>query len=267
MNKPFITFFLLLFILPTISFSQTLDDLSRRDKKKIDKTFKAYATQDFDSARKLMNKCLQSDDLKDLSQVQLLDAHIYFAERDMNKAKEAYLKTLESAPIGSPLTNIAQIGISRSVERIMREKDFDANKLPKVKKDSIAKKKTTIDTSLTTVPFAIIERVPVYPGCDANQTNLELKACMQDAVSAHVSNEFDTDIATLTGILGKISIRVQFKIDDTGKVVDVHAKSINPILEEEAIRVVSSITQMQPGEQKGVPVSVVYALPIIFYVE
>lgn len=62
-------------------------------------------------------------------------------------------------------------------------------------------------------------------------------------------------------------ITVQFKIDAQGKIVDVKARSQVKELELEAERVVNSLPQMIPGEQKGQKVGVIYSLPIVFEVE
>ncbi|HBR54019.1 MAG TPA: energy transducer TonB, partial [Flavobacteriaceae bacterium] len=44
----------------------------------------------------------------------------------------------------------------------------------------------------------------------------------------------------------------------------VRARAAHPSLEEEAVRVVSALPAMLPGEQEGKKVGVIYALPIIF---
>ena len=58
-----------------------------------------------------------------------------------------------------------------------------------------------------------------------------------------------------------------FKIDKFGNVVDVRARAPHTKLEEEAVKVVRSLPHMTPGKQRGVPVGVLYGLPIIFQVE
>ena len=41
------------------------------------------------------------------------------------------------------------------------------------------------------VPFAIIENVPIYPGCESAQGNDERKACFQKMIQAHIVKEFN----------------------------------------------------------------------------
>lgn len=112
------------------------------------------------------------------------------------------------------------------------------------------------------VPFAVIEKVPTYPGCFG--TNEEMKACMSKQIQQFVGENFNTKLANQVNLSGRQRISVQFKIDNTGNVVNVRARAAHPSLEEEAVRVVSALPAMLPGEQEGKKVGVIYALPIIF---
>jgi len=114
------------------------------------------------------------------------------------------------------------------------------------------------------VSFAIIEKVPVYPGCTGDD-NKNLKKCMSKKIGEHIARKFKTSIAKKLKLEpGLQRINVQFKINKKGEVVNVHAKASHPKLEKEAIRVVKSLPKMEPGMQKGKAVNVLYALPIIF---
>ncbi|MCF6223625.1 MAG: energy transducer TonB [Flavobacteriaceae bacterium] len=116
------------------------------------------------------------------------------------------------------------------------------------------------------VPFAIIENVPVYPGCKG--TNEQKKKCMVAKITKLVGRKYNTGLAGDLGLSpGKKRVYVQFKIDKTGKVVDVRARGPHKRLEKEAIRVVNMIPKMTPGKQRGRPVGVKYTLPITLIVE
>ena len=116
------------------------------------------------------------------------------------------------------------------------------------------------------VPFAIIEETPTFTFCDTFKTNKERKKCMSDNVAKHVNKNFNTDLATKLGLVGRQRINVIFKIDKEGYVTGVRARAPHPKLEEEAIRVIKTLPQFIPGKQKGVPVIVPYSLPILFQV-
>ena len=116
------------------------------------------------------------------------------------------------------------------------------------------------------VPFAIIEDVPVYPGCKG--TKKEKKACLNRSLQKHVVRKFNADLAGDLGLEpGKKKIYIQFKITKTGGIEIVAARAPHPRLEKEARRVVSLIPKMTPGKQRGRPVNVTYMLPISFNVE
>jgi protein TonB len=116
------------------------------------------------------------------------------------------------------------------------------------------------------VPFAIIEDVPIYPGCKGSKA--QLKECLQDKISKHVNSKFNADLASELGLTPGIKrIIVMFKIDKTGEITDIQARAPHKRLETEAIRVVQTLPKMIPGKQRGRPVGVKYSLPIAFKVE
>ncbi|PIA78541.1 hypothetical protein BFR04_03125 [Gaetbulibacter sp. 4G1] len=117
------------------------------------------------------------------------------------------------------------------------------------------------------VPFAVIENVPVYPGCEDLASNIEKKKCMSDNISEFVAKNFNTKIANQNELSGRQRINVIFKIDKEGNITGVRSRAPHPALEAEAIRVISSLPKMKPGIQRGKPVTVPYSLPIIFEVE
>lgn len=116
------------------------------------------------------------------------------------------------------------------------------------------------------VPFAIIEDVPVYPGCKGNKA--KLRACLQEKITKHVNRKFNSDLASDLGLSPGIKrIFVMFKIDKSGNITDVMARAPHKRLQAEAIRVVKLLPKMTPGKQRGRPVGVKYSLPIAFKVE
>ncbi|MDY8137188.1 M56 family metallopeptidase [Aquimarina sp. 2201CG5-10] len=116
---------------------------------------------------------------------------------------------------------------------------------------------------LVEIPFGVIEKIPVYPGCEG-LSQKEAKKCYSQKVSQFVATEFNTKIGEKLDIKGRQKIVVKFKIDNTGKVTNIHARADHSELEQEAIRVVSKLPQMQPGIQEGIPVAVQYSMPIVF---
>ncbi len=124
-----------------------------------------------------------------------------------------------------------------------------------------------VEEEIADVPFAVIENVPVYPGCENERGNDAKKRCMSEKVSSFINKKFNTDLAGDLGLDGRQRISVQFKIDKSGRVIDVRARAPHPRLEKEAVRVVQSLPDMTPGKQRGKPVGVLYSLPIVFDIQ
>jgi protein TonB len=116
------------------------------------------------------------------------------------------------------------------------------------------------------VPFAVIENVPVFPGCEKG-SNAKKKACMSQKIAKFVNRKFNTDLAGDLGLSGRQRINVIFKIDKTGNITGIRARAPHPGLEKEAKRVIGLLPQMKPGKQRGKAVTVPYSLPIIFQVQ
>ncbi len=115
------------------------------------------------------------------------------------------------------------------------------------------------------VPFAVIDQVPIYPGCENLVDNAARKNCFSEKISLLVSENFNTKVVNNEmNLEAKQRITIQFKIDEKGNVVDVMARAAHPLLIEEAKRVIYLAPKMKPGRQKDKEVSVIYSLPIAF---
>lgn len=112
------------------------------------------------------------------------------------------------------------------------------------------------------VPFAAIEDVPVFPGCEGLPKN-KMKDCFQQKVQAHVKKNFRYPQTALEmGIQGRVS--VVFVIDSKGYTTNVRSRGPDKILEKEAERIIGLLPKMTPGKQRGKSVKVSYAVPIFF---
>lgn len=123
-----------------------------------------------------------------------------------------------------------------------------------------------IHEGLIDVPFNVVEVVPTFPGCEA-EDNETRKKCTTEAISKFISRKFNTDVALGLGLTGRQRILSVFKIDQEGNVIFIQSRASHPRLSEEADRVIASLPKMKPGMQRGKPVVVPYSLPIIFEIE
>ena len=100
--------------------------------------------------------------------------------------------------------------------------------------------------------FQVVEDMPHYHG-----------ARVQKWIAKNVKYPM---IAQENNIQGKVF--VQFVIEKDGSVSDVKvARSVDPSLDKEAIRVVKAMPKWKPGKQRGKPVRVSYTVPINFQLQ
>lgn len=124
-----------------------------------------------------------------------------------------------------------------------------------------------VEEEITDVPFAVIENVPIFPGCENLANNEQRKKCMSDKVQEFVQRRFNTDLGAQLGLSGVNRVIVVFKIDKNGNITDIRSRAPHPRLEQEAARVINALPKMQPGKQRGKAVAVSYSLPIVFQVQ
>ena len=89
------------------------------------------------------------------------------------------------------------------------------------------------------VPFAIIEDVPLFPGCE-NVKKSERRKCFQDKVQRHIAKNFRyPEIAQEMGIQGRVY--VQFVIAKDGSITSIRTRGPDKNLEKEANRIISKL--------------------------
>lgn len=140
-------------------------------------------------------------------------------------------------------------------------------KSPEIVKTGPVKNNPINDDEITDIPFAVIDEVPVFPGCEESINNEARKKCMSEKVQEFVTRRFNTDLGSQLGLSGINRVIVVFKIDKEGTISGVRARAPHPRLEQEAARVINLLPQMQPGKQGGKAIGVSYSLPIVFNVQ
>ncbi|MDG1053714.1 MAG: energy transducer TonB [Flavobacteriaceae bacterium] len=112
------------------------------------------------------------------------------------------------------------------------------------------------------VPFAVIEDVPIYPGCEKVPKS-QRRTCFQDKINKHIRKNFRyPEIAQEMGIQGRVY--VQFVIAKDGSITSVRMRGPDKNLEKEAARIISKLPKMTPGKQRGRAVRVPFSIPITF---
>mgnify|MGYP001206857775 FL=1 len=112
------------------------------------------------------------------------------------------------------------------------------------------------------VPFAVIEDVPIFPGCERVKKS-ERRNCFQEKMNKHIRKNFRyPEIAQEMGIQGRVY--VNFIIAKDGKITNIRMRGPDKNLENEAQRIIARLPSMTPGKQRGRPVRVPFSIPITF---
>lgn len=112
------------------------------------------------------------------------------------------------------------------------------------------------------VPFAVIEDVPIFPGCESVAKS-QRRACFQEQMNKHIRKNFRyPDIAQEMGIQGRVY--VNFIISKDGTITNIRMRGPDKNLENEAARIIGRLPKMTPGRQRGRAVRVPFSIPITF---
>ena len=112
------------------------------------------------------------------------------------------------------------------------------------------------------VPFAVIEDVPIFPGCE-KVAKSERRKCFQEQMNKHIRRNFRyPEIAQEMGIQGRVY--VNFIIYKDGSISNIRMRGPDKNLEKEAQRIISKLPSMIPGKQRGRAVRVPFSIPITF---
>jgi protein TonB len=102
-----------------------------------------------------------------------------------------------------------------------------------------------------TKPFIVVEEPPEYPG----GTTALLKYISENLIYPPVAQE--------NNIQGRVILKFVVNSDGSADRIEI-LRSIDPLLDNEAMRVVSTLPRFKPGKQGGVPVPVWFTLPVVF---
>ena len=134
---------------------------------------------------------------------------------------------------------------------------FGQNQVEVVEEVEIMEEELDLD-----IPFAIIEDVPLFPGCE-RVAKSQRRKCFQEKIMKHINKNFRyPEIAQEMGIQGRVFC--QFIFEKDGSVSGISTRGPDKNLEEEANRIISLLPKMIPGKQRGKPARVTFSIPIIF---
>ena len=165
---------------------------------------------------------------------------------------------LPPPPVQAP-TEIEIVEDEEEVEEsIIESTETDRDEIIEVEDVTIEEE----EEEIINVPFAVIEDVPVFPGCE-NVDKDQLRNCFQEQMNKHIRRNFRyPEISQEMGIQGRVL--VNFIISEDGSITNIRMRGPDKNLECEAKRIISLLPAMIPGKQRGRPVRVPFSIPIVF---
>jgi protein TonB len=101
--------------------------------------------------------------------------------------------------------------------------------------------------------FIVVEEMPEFPG----GTQALLEYIQKNSVyPAEALNN---------NVQGRVILKFVVNTDGSVDRIEV-LKGIDPLLDNEAVRVISTLPKFKPGRQSGVPVQVWYSVPVLFQI-
>ena len=100
-------------------------------------------------------------------------------------------------------------------------------------------------------PYVFVKEMPSFPGGSEE---------LMRYISGHIVYPEDAQVNLIEG-----TVILRFVVGKTGEVSRVEiTRSVNALLDDEAVRVISGLPRWKPGKQDGNPVPVWFALPVTF---
>ena len=110
------------------------------------------------------------------------------------------------------------------------------------------------------VPFATVDEVPVFPGCEDAENK---RSCFNEMMQKHISKNFNyPKEAQEKGIQGQVS--VMFTITKNGSITNIRKRGAHKLLENEVERIIKRLPAMKAGIHKGKNVDVPFSIPVVF---
>lgn len=130
--------------------------------------------------------------------------------------------------------------------------------------DITNKLSTTNTNNLKTIPFSVVEEIPLFEKCEKSSL-LKQKECFKKELSNHIKkNLVYPKSAYNKAVQGRVF--VYFKINTDGTIGQMKAMSPyqGDLLGEEAKRIIKELPNFKPAKHNGNNVAVTYAMPINF---
>jgi periplasmic protein TonB len=100
----------------------------------------------------------------------------------------------------------------------------------------------------------IVQEMPEFPGG-------------QTALLKYINDNINYPVSAIdNGIEGKVILRFVVSTDGSVKRIEI-LRSVDPLLDQEAVRVISAMPKWKPGKNNGTPAAVWFSVPVTFRIK
>lgn len=112
--------------------------------------------------------------------------------------------------------------------------------------------------------FKVVEDAPTFPGCEEIVEKPERQQCAETKLLEFIYSQITYPaIARENGIEGMVYVR--FVVERNGSISNIEVvRDVGGGCGDEAARVVKLMPKWNPGKQRGMPVRVMFTLPVKF---
>jgi TonB family protein len=175
------------------------------------------------------------------------------------KKAEGYITVNFTIEMDGTITNLKPAGtadpvLSNEIIRVIRTSPrWDPPKNSEIKEpfNSSVTVGFKLPDKIVQLPFVVVEEMPMYPGGEV------------ELLKFITENTVYPEAAKAEKIEGRVIVRFVVNTEGGTEGIEI-LKSVHPLLDVEAVRVVSKLSGFKPGMQGGKPVPVWYMVPVNF---
>jgi protein TonB len=170
-----------------------------------------------------------------------------FKDPEAKPPAELFKTVMNVVPVVSTDTTLPAGFIPSNDELTHTYTDKDVNDTNAVITDAILEPEIPVEIE----PVIVAKEMPVFPG--GNQALLDYIA----------KNIKYPEEAIINNIQGKVTLKFVVNTDGSVDRIEI-LRGVDPLLDQEAIRVVGTLPKFKPGKQNGIPVPVWFMVPVNF---
>lgn len=122
------------------------------------------------------------------------------------------------------------------------------------------------DEEIVDVPFSVVEKAPLYPGC-IGENNRELKKCTSNSISSFVKEKLNKKKLLKNLKPDSYKTYANFRINEKGEIENITMRTPDNIIEQEVTKAIKKIPTLTPGQQRGKVMGVTYSFAIKFKID